>query len=153
MSDGVSAAIATLALLFSVVTWYVQRRYRTRTERQARVTVSFHWLTELATVVIPGRQPLQAGYHLVVANAGPAAARNVDLAVVDASGQRLVLLDLGPDELPLAVLDADGRYPIPWLYEPFVRHARRFTATISWDDDTGKRQERTVPLRRGQLPH
>lgn len=93
-----------------------------------------------------------AGYHLVVTNQGPAAARNVDVKVTDSDGRPLKLLDLGPDEFPLRVLDTNGRYPIPWIYEPFRRHERRFEATVSWTDGAGPHQRR-IPLRRGQLPH
>ncbi len=98
-----------------------------------------------------GREPLRAGYHLVLTNRGPAAAHEVDIHVRDSFGQKLILLDVGKDEFPLEILDADSQYPIPWLYEPFTRHARQFSATVRWTDGEG-RHERTVPLRRGQVP-
>jgi hypothetical protein len=100
--------------------------YQRAAERKADVTVSFHWLTAMATVVLPGREPLRAAYHLVLANRGPASARQVDLKVSDPSGRPLSLLDVAPGEFPLEVLDDGSRYPIPWLFEPFTPHARRF---------------------------
>ncbi len=151
MSDWLSAIFAGLAVLVAGGTWYAQRRYQSAAERRADVTVRFHWLTALATVVVPGREPLQAGYHLVLENRGPASAHQVDLEVRDAGGRQLTLLDLAPDEFPLPTFDAGGRYPIPWLYEPFTRHARRFVVTVRWDDGAGH-HERELPLRRGQLP-
>lgn len=151
MSAWISAVFAGLAVAVAAWTWYTQWRDRVTTERRARVTVSFHWLAARAKVQVSGGRTLEAGYHIVLANDGPAPARDVQLKLFDSSGQSLELLDLGPKELPLALLDVDGRYPIPWLYEPFSRHARRFVANLSWDDAAGH-HERTVPLRRGQLP-
>jgi hypothetical protein len=151
MSQWLGVVIAALALVLSAATWFSQYRRRVLAERRADVTVSFHWLTESAEVYIPDRDPLMAGYHLVLANRGPAAARCVRLTLKDSNGQRLKLLDVAPDEFPLRTLDSDGQYPIPWLYEPFTRHARRFEATVGWTDDAGSHL-RTVPLRRGQLP-
>ncbi|CUR54368.1 hypothetical protein [Nocardioides sp.] len=151
MSDWVGVVIGGLALGLSGYTWIVQHRRQVLADRAADVTVAFHWLRVRAHVTIPGRGEFQAGYHLVLTNRGPAAARNVDVRLSDSDGHPLTLLDLVPGELPLAVLDADGRYPIPWIYEPFSRHARRFEAIVSWTDDAGPHQRR-VPLRRGQLP-
>lgn len=150
VSEWVAAIFAGLAVVVSAFTWYEQRRYQAAAERRANVSVRFHWLTEHAKVVLPGREPLRAGYHLVLANRGPAAARQVGIDVRDSSGHTLTLLDVGDGEFPLNVLDADCQYPIPWLYEPFTRHARRFSATVRWTDGDGH-HERTVPLRRGQV--
>src|SRR4051812_37528215 len=146
-----SIAIAGAALAVSAMSAIWQYVYRRGHDRRAHVGVSFHWLSDHAKVVLPGREPIAAGYHLVLTNRGPAAARNVDVLVRDADDIKLTLLDLQPEELPLSVLDAGGRYPIPWVIEPFTRHARRFSAALSWDDDDGH-QHRVVPLRRGQLP-
>ena len=143
--------IAGLALVFSLATWLVQHRQRRSAERRADVTVFFHWLTSMARVVARDGRNLSAGYHLVLKNNGPAAARDVSITVRDTQGQVLRLVDVDPGELPLAVLDVNGRYPIPFLYEPFTRHARRFEASVSWTDDDGH-HERVIPLRRGQLP-
>jgi len=152
MSDWIGVAIAGLALLLSGYTWFAQRRRQTLADRRADVTVALHWLPVRAKVSIAGKGEYEAGYHLVVTNRGPSAARDVDVLLIDSNGRSLTLLDLDPGELPLTVLDADGRYPIPWVYEPFTRHERRFEATVSWRDDAGKHQRR-VPLRRGQLPN
>lgn len=138
-------------MVVAVWTWYAQWRDRVAAGRRARVTVSFHWLPVRAKVRVGDGTTLEAGYHLVLANLGPAPAHDVALRLWDSSKRELKLLDLEPDELPLVLLDVDGRYPIPWLYEPFSRHARRFTATVSWRDAAGH-HERAVPLRRGQLP-
>lgn len=146
-----ASIFAGLAVVVSIFTWYEQRRYQAAAERRAHVSVRFHWLTDHAEVALPGREPLHAGYHLVLDNRGPAAAHEVDIDVKGSSGQMLTLLDVGEGEFPLQVLDADGQYPIPWLYEPFTRHARRFSATVRWTDGDGH-HERTVPLRRGQVP-
>jgi hypothetical protein len=151
MSSWLSTVFAGLAVVVAAGTWIAQRRYQSRAERRADITVTFHWLTARATVAIPGRDPLHAGYHLVVQNRGPAAASDVHLTVQDAAGTRLQLLDVAFDEFPLPRLDAGARYPIPWLYEPFTRHARRFVVSLSWEDGTGS-QQRVLPLRRGQLP-
>ncbi len=151
MSAWVSAVFAGLAVVVAIWTWYAQRRERTAAERRARVTVSFHWLPVRAKVQVRDGRTLEAGYHIVLVNRGPAPARDVNLRLSNSAGQELELLDVAPDEMPLAVLDVDGRYPIPWLYEPFSRHSRRFVATLSWTDSEG-RHERMVPLRRGQVP-
>lgn len=151
MSGWVTAVFAGLAVVVSGWTWYVQWRDHLMAQRRARVTVAFHWLPVRAKVPVKDGHTLEAGYHIVLANHGPAPARDVVLELRDSVGRDLELLDLGADEMPLAVLDIDGRYPIPWLYEPFTRHARRFTAKVSWNDAAGH-HERTVPLRRGQLP-
>jgi hypothetical protein len=151
VNDWIGVLIAGLAFALSAATWFLQYRRQVLAERRADVTVSFHWLTNMARVEISGRAPLTAGYHLVLSNRGPAAARSVSLTLKDSGGRMLTLLDLERDELPLPVLDANGRYPIPFLYEPFTRHARRFEASLTWTDGDG-RHERVVPLRRGQLP-
>ena len=151
MSDWLGVLIAGLAFALSGTTWFTQHRRQVLAERRADVTVSFHWLTSKAQVTLPGRDPLTAGYHLVLANRGPAAARSLSLELRDSTSHELTLLDLEPDELPLRVLDANSQYPIPFLYEPFTRHARRFEATLTWTDGQGG-HERVIPLRRGQLP-
>jgi hypothetical protein len=150
-SDWLSPLIAGASLVLSAAAVVWQYRYRRDHDRRADVTVAFHWLTSSAAVVLPGREPIYAGYHLVIANRGPAVARNVGLAVEEPGGTALKLLDIADDELPLAILDAGSRYPIPWVVEPFTRHARRFTARLTRDDADGH-QKRVVPLRRGQLP-
>jgi hypothetical protein len=152
MSNWLSTVFAGLAVLVSAGTWFAQRRYQTAAERRADVTVSFHWLTARATVAIPGREPLKAGYHLVIENRGPAMATSVDLVVRNPDGVTLTLLDVAKGEFPLPRLDSGVRYPIPWLYEPFTRHARRFLVTVSWSDKAGSHR-RELPLRRGQVPH
>jgi hypothetical protein len=137
MSDWLSAFFAGLAVLVSAGTWFAQRRYPSATESRADVSVSFHWLTARARVVVPGREPLHAGYHLVLENRGPALATNVNLVVRNADGAELKLLDVAKGEFPLPRLDAGVRYPIPWMYEPFTRHARRFLVSVSWNDQAG----------------
>jgi hypothetical protein len=149
MTNLLSTLFAGFAVLISLGTWLQQHLYRKAAEKRANVTVRFHWLTVQATVTPPGREPLRAGYHLVLTNRGPATAREVDLEVKDAAGNTLTLLDLQDGELPLPVLDAGAEYPIPWLYEPFTRHQRRFSATVRWTDDA-EGGSRYVPLRRGQ---
>lgn len=151
MSDWISVAIGGLALVLSGYTWFVSHRRQVRAGRRADVTVAFHWLPVRAHVRVPGRGDYLAGYHLVFRNRGPAAAYDIDVHLTDSEGRSLTLLDVSPDELPLSVLDTDGQYPIPWIYEPFTQHARRFEALLSWRDDAGH-QQRRVPLRRGQLP-
>ena len=151
MSNWLSTLFAGLAVVVAAGTWLAQRRYQAKAERRADVTVRFHWLTNHALVAIPGRDLLHAGYHLVLENRGPAAASNVSLSVHTPGGAELTLLDVATDEFPLHRLDAGVRYPIPWLYEPFTRHARRFLVKVSWVDGTGP-QERELPLRRGQTP-
>ena len=132
-------------------TWFAQRQYQSAAQRRADVAVSFHWLTARAKVVIPGREPLCAGYHLILDNRGPALATDVNLVVQDADGTQLTLLDIAPSEFPLSRLDAGVRYSIPWLYEPFTPHARRFIFTVTWNDEAGP-QEWELRLRRGQVP-
>jgi hypothetical protein len=151
VSEWFGIIIAALALALSILTWITQYRRQVTAERRADVTVFFHWLQSMAHVEIPGHEPVSAGYHLVLLNRGPAGAREVTLTLRDAKGRNLKLLDLDQSELPLSVLDVDGRYPIPFVYEPFSRHARRFEATLTWTDGHGE-QKRVVPLRRGQLP-
>ena len=151
VSEWIGVFIASLALALSAGTWFAQYRRQAMAERRADVTVFFHWLTEHAKVDLQRGEQLAAGYHLVLVNRGPATARSVSVSLTDAQDQALTLLDVGQDELPLPVLDPGVRYPIPWLYEPFQRHARRFEATLRWTDGDGE-HERTVPLRRGQLP-
>ena len=151
MGDWLSTLFAGLAVFVSVGTWFAQRRYQSAAERRADVTVSFHWLTARATVVVPGRDPLHAGYHLVLENRGPALATNVNLVVRNVNGVKLKLIDVDAGEFPIPRLEASVRYPIPWLYEPFTRHARRFLITVSWNDRTGS-HTRELPLRRGQVP-
>ena len=151
VSDWLGVFIAGLAFALSGATWFMQYRRQVQTELRADVTVSFHWLTNMAQVELPGREPLSAGYHLVLANRGPAAAHSLSVELKDSRGRELTLLDVEPSELPLRVLDANGRYPIPFLYEPFTRHARRFEAKLNWTDGNGD-HESVVPLRRGQLP-
>jgi hypothetical protein len=151
VSDWLGVIIAGLALALSITTWALQYRRSATAERRADVTVFFHWLTSMARVEIPGHESVSAGYHLVISNRGPATAREVSLTLRDAQARTLELLDLHPDELPLSVLDVSGRYPIPFVYEPFSRHARRFEATLTWTDARGP-QSRIVPLRRGQVP-
>lgn len=151
MSNWLSTAFAGLAVLVSAGTWFSQRRYQSASERRADVTVSFHWLTARATVSIPGREPLHAGYHLVLENRGPALATNVNLIARNVDGVQLKLLDVATEEFPLPRLEATVRYPIPWLYEPFTRHARRFLVTVTWNDQAGS-HARELPLRRGQVP-
>jgi hypothetical protein len=151
MSDWIGVVIGGLALLLSGYTWVAQRRKQLLADRRADLTVSLHWLSVRAKVVVAGKGTYEAGYHAVLRNRGPASARDVDVKFADSAGRSLTLLDLAPGELPLSVLDVGGRYPIPWIYEPFTRHQRRFEAVLSWTDDGG-RHERTIPLRRGQLP-
>lgn len=151
MSNWLSTIFAGLAVLVSAGTWFAQRRHQSAAARRADVSVSFHWLTSRAKVVVPGREPFLAGYHLVLENRGPASATNVNLVARSAEGAELELLDVGQGEFPLSRLDAGVRYPIPWIYEPFTRHARRFLVTVSWTDHEGA-HEREFPLRRGQVP-
>ncbi|MDQ2849754.1 MAG: hypothetical protein M3Y49_03300 [Actinomycetota bacterium] len=129
--------ISGLALSLSGYTWLAQHRRQVLAERQADVSVAFHWLSTRAHVTIPGHGDFDAGYHLVLTNKGPAAARDLDVQLTDSDDHPLKLLDLVPGELPLVILDNDGRYPIPWIYEPFSRHARRFEAMVSWTDNAG----------------
>lgn len=150
MSEVLSLLFAGLAVAVSIYTLYVQRSAEGAANKRAHVTVYFHWLTARATVLLSDESEVQAGYHLVIHNRGPAAAREVDVEVFDTDGQKLRLLDLAKGELPLGLLDAGIRYPIPWIVEPFERHARRFQARVSWIDDEGP-HERSIPLRRGQL--
>ncbi len=151
MSDWIGIIIAGLALALSIFTWLVQYRRQLAVERRAEVTVFFHWLSSKALVEEPQHGPISVGYHIVLQNRGPAAAWEVLLTIRDARRRTLTLIDLQPNELPLSVLDVNASYPIPFAYEPFLRHARRFEATLSWTDGDGP-HERTVPLRRGQLP-
>lgn len=151
MSDWVGIIIAGLALGLSIFTWAAQNRRLAALERRADVSVYFHWLSSRARVAIPGREDILVGYHLVVVNRGPAAAELVSLTIKDAEGRSLKLLGLDPNELPLSVLDVNGRYPIPFAYEPFTPAARRFEVSLTWSDGDGP-HTRVVPLRRGQLP-
>lgn len=152
MSDWIGIIIAGLALGVSIFTWAVQNRRQAVRERRADVSVYFHWLSSRARVAIPGREDVLAGYHLVLVNRGPAAAERVSLTIKDAEDRSLKLLDLHPDELPLSVLDVNGIYPIPFVYEPFTPGARRFEVALTWSDGDGP-HTRVVPLRRGQLPN
>lgn len=151
MSDWIGIIIAGLALGLSIFTWTVQHRRQAALERRADVSVYFHWLSSRARVAIPGREDVLAGYHLVLVNRGPAAAEQVSLTIEDTDGRPLKLLDLYPNELPLTVLDVNGRYPIPFVYEPFTPGARRFQVALTWSDGDGP-HTRIVPLRRGELP-
>ncbi|BDZ57656.1 hypothetical protein [Barrientosiimonas endolithica] len=151
MSQWLGIVIAAAALALSLYTLVTQELRGRRAERRADMTVSFHWLTSRAYVELEGREPVMAGYHLVLSNRGPAAATDVDVTLRDESGRQLRLLDVERGELPLAEMAAGARYPIPWAYEPFRQHSRRFEATLTWADGNGN-QQRVVPLRRGQLP-
>lgn len=118
MSEVLSPLFAGLAVAVSVYTWYVQRSAERVANKRAHVTVYFHWLTARATVLLPDKSQVQAGYHLVIHNRGPATARAVDVEVFDTDGQKLRLLDLSEGELPLSILDVGIKYPIPWIVEP-----------------------------------
>ena len=143
--------LAVGSLLVCRSGWFAQHRRQVALERLADISVYFHWLSSMARVEIPGGEHVSAGYHLVLLNRGPAAAERVALILKDAQGRTLKLLDLHPDELPLSVLDVNGSYPIPFVYEPVSRHARRFEVTLTWTDGHGQ-HKRIVPLRRGQVP-
>ncbi|MGW4803515.1 hypothetical protein [Kitasatospora sp. NPDC004272] len=150
MNAWLGTVIALAALLLSAVTAYRQHRLRGRQERAAEVTAYFHRTAEFAKVKLPDETVREAGYHLVVWNRGPAPATAVRVELAAADGDPVQLADLAPDEFPLARIDRDGRYPLPWLPVGTVhRGERRFTVRLRWEDGNGP-QERLLPLRKGQ---
>lgn len=150
MSEWISTVIALCALGVSAVTAYAQHRSRKQEILAARVTAYFHRTSEFAKVKLPDGTLRQAGYHLVIWNHGPASAENVELEVKDTEGGAVTLADCLDGEFPLERIDASGRYPIPWLpVADTHRGARRFSVVLRWRDGIG-RQERVLPIRRGE---
>ncbi|MFD7403359.1 hypothetical protein ACFV7R_11935 [Streptomyces sp. NPDC059866] len=150
MSEWISTVIALSALGLSAVTAYTQHRNRKKEILAARVTAYFHRTSEFAKIKLPDGTLRQAGYHLVIWNHGPAPAENVELEVKDREGVGVTLADCPDDEFPLERIDASGRYPVPWLPTADAhRGARRFTVVLRWQDGNG-RQERVLPIRRGE---
>lgn len=142
--------IALAALALSATTAYQQYRSRRRENRAAEVTAYFHRTERFARVKLPDGTVREAGYHLVLWNRGPAPATAVRVELAAADGSPVELADLGADEFPLARIDRDGRYPLPWLpVGDEHRGARRFAVRLRWQDDNGP-QERLLPLRKGQ---
>lgn len=150
MNEWVSLTIAFAALLVSVlVAWSNLRRQR-RDERTAKVTAYFHHLGYYAQIARDDVEIGRAGYHLVIWNQGPAAARNVSLRIYDRTGQELPLLACSPEEFPLSVIDSSGRYPIPWVAPPEGNpRERQYQVTLTWTDENGH-QRKELPLRRGR---
>ncbi|MFJ3924419.1 hypothetical protein [Streptomyces sp. NPDC090022] len=151
MNAWIGTVIALAALVLSAITAYVQHRNRKREVLEAQVTAYFHRTSDFAKIKLPDGSIRQAGYHLVIWNHGPAPAERVGIVVKDTEGGGVVeLADSPPEEFPIARLDKDGRYPVPWLPVASAhRGARRFTVHLSWHDGNGE-QERLLPLRRGQ---
>jgi hypothetical protein len=90
MSGWVSAGIAGIALLVSVLTalatWL---RYR-RESRTANLTAYFRWNREVSRVDPPDRR-IHVGYNLVIWNQGPATASNIELEVRRPGGEAVRL--------------------------------------------------------------
>ncbi|MFK4544652.1 hypothetical protein RKD29_004248 [Streptomyces tendae] len=150
MTEWISTVIALCALGLSGVTAYTQHRNRKRDTLAARVTAYFHRTSEFAKIKLPDGTLRQAGYHLVIWNHGPAPAEHVELVIKDVEGNAVTLADCLAEEFPLERIDASGRYPIPWLpVADTHRGARRFTVVLRWRDGMG-RQERVLPIRRGE---
>lgn len=150
MSDWIGTAIALCALGLSGLTAWFQHRNRRRETLAAQVTAYFHRTSDFAKIRLPDGSLRQAGYHLVIWNHGPAPAEHVELVINDIEGGTVELADCPEGEFPLARLDAAGRYPVPWLPVHDVhRGSRRFTVHLRWRDGNGK-QERVLPVRRGE---
>jgi hypothetical protein len=155
MSDWLSTGIAGIALLISALTAISAWLRIRRESRGANVTAYFHWNREKSRVDLPDRK-IHVGYNLVIWNQGPATALDVDLEVRRPSGEAVRLASLEEDELPLARIDRDGKYPVqfaPDLQEFLQSHerpiVRRFDILLRWTDGNGRHQK-LVPLRRGQ---
>jgi hypothetical protein len=147
----VSSVIALVALLVSGVTAYRTWRWRVIDRRAAGMTLYFHRNTVPAKALIDNGEMRLAGYHLVLWNRGPGAASDVMLEALHADGSRIQLLSTAPDEFPLARLDADARYPIPWILQDVSRqNERRFRCELSWNDGNGAHHV-ALPLRRGEV--
>lgn len=153
-----SDVIAALALVVSVVTAGLAFYQRWRDGRRAEVTAYFQWLDSLSRVPVGDEGFRQVGYHLVLWNRGPSAATCVAVKAcgLRSSGEQVPvrLAALLPGEMPLSILDVDGRYPIPWLLDDEAdlefHKSRRFDVELTWRDRRGRRKT-TVPLRRGNV--
>ncbi|TCC11188.1 hypothetical protein [Kribbella soli] len=142
--------VSAAALLVSVVVAVIQHRRRVRENNAAQVAAYFFRLPEKAQVILNDGAVVWVGYHLVLWNRGPGPASAVSVTMKDEHGADLELQACPADEFPLAVLDVDGRYPIPWVVAPRLDGRRRATAHLEWKDGNGN-QRRTVPLRRGHV--
>jgi hypothetical protein len=146
----IGTVIALCALVLSAITAYVQHRARKRETLAAEVTAYFHRTSDFAKIKLPDGSVRQAGYHLVIWNQGPASAEHVHVTVRDVEGGAVELADSPSDEFPLMRLDRGTRYPVPWLpVSDAHRGTRRFAVHLRWQDGNG-RQERVLPIRRGQ---
>lgn len=143
----ISAISMSVALGTFTRTWLRE----TRVTRRADVTAYLHRTSDFAKVRLPSGEERRAGYHLVLANRGPAAARDLRLSIANAHSHPVSLLDVANDEFPLE-LDAAAEYPIPLLLSDGSESSqRRYHIKLTWRDNSGDR-EHTIWLRRGQLP-
>jgi hypothetical protein len=153
----VSDWISFTALLLSIITVLWTWRIRVSAQKVADVSAYFHRLGTPATVQLGGGESVAARYHLVLYNRGPASARLVILepfgVTPEGDLQQVTLIDVGAGEFPIAQLDRDVRYPIPWVLgkgdRPFFEQ-RRFVVKLSWSDGSGD-HHRDVILRRGNV--
>jgi len=147
-SEWLASTISMAALGVSSLTAYRSWRWRIKDRRSASLTAYFHRNGAMAQVRLPDGRDVEAGYNIVLWNRGPGAATNVTLTAFDANGTVLVLATVDPAEFPLSHLDADARYPVPWVLEPH-RRERHFVCGLSWTDPNGT-HERRLPVRRGE---
>lgn len=146
--------ISGSALLVSIITAVWVGFGARRAAKRADVTAYFHWLTATARIRLPDGSEMNTGYHLVLRNRGPANAREVTVKVAQPDGGELQLVSIDPNELPLSILDAGSRYPIPFVLAGGVHEGRsgyrRFVVTLTWRDDRRQINTKRIPLRRGQ---
>jgi hypothetical protein len=147
-ADWVSSGIALAAFATSALVAYFTWRWRIIDRRGADMTVYFHRNSEMAKVHVPSGEIQLVGYNLVLWNRGPSTATAVGFRVYNRDGQELSLVDLDDDEVPLSLLEAGARYPIPWLL-PSKQTGRHFRCDLSWHDGNGD-HALTIPLRRGE---
>jgi hypothetical protein len=155
MSDWISTTIAGIALVVSVVTAVAAQLRNRRESRTANLTAYFHWNREKSRVDLPTHK-IHVGYNLVIWNQGPATASRIDLEIRRPAFGPVHLASIDDDEFPLPRIDRGGKYPVQFAPDlpEFLdadnhRMVRRFDVLLRWEDGNG-RQERLIPLRRGQ---
>jgi hypothetical protein len=147
----VSLLVSVVAAGISGATVYLTVRWRTHDRRVALVNSYFHRNDSFAQLRNPDGSVRKVGYQLVVWNRGPAVAEAVDILVETIDGTPVTVCSLLPGELPVPRLEAEARYPIPWvLADENQRDIRLFRVQLKWTDGAGA-QMRTLQLRRGQV--
>ena len=73
-------------------------------------------------------------------NIGNAQARNVNVEVRDAEGERARFIEALEGDLPVTAMDPEGWYPL--LLIPSMGQHPRMDVTLSWEDGTGAQTNR-----------